>query len=670
MQTRNTLLMAAVLVLLGVFVYFYEIRGRETRETAEREASRLLSFEPTDARRLTVETADETVVVERQPTTTSATEDTQPEDDPTEDDATADGAEVRGGVWRIVEPLDLPADAAAIDSLLDRASRAEHEHMVTDSPDDLAIFGLQDPELRIALELKDGSSKSLELGGEAPIGSSVYAKRGDEPNIYMAGGGLKSGLKKTLFDLRDKKLLQFDESDIYRLEIATPGLQATVERASGSDAAVGDGWQITQPILGRADSDTIDDLLSDLHSEEAESFVLEEADASGLEQHGLQAPRIVLTLWSGESAQQRLMIGSESDDPEGFYARREDSSTVFVVPESLVDDLPDRLDRLRNRSVVDLQRDQIVNLAIADTAGTLRLEKPATEWQLTEPLMLEADSSAVSMLLSNLIDLRAEGFANDDDANRGGLENPLFTITVGRRAEADDAGERASLAPVVLRFGNQTRIVPLSDPTSTSENEPEMVDAYPVSASGDPTIYLVGVDDVDDLRPELFDLRSKTLVSFTQSELTSLEIRTPGSDSYSDSYAFEKTGDAWNLTSPTDLSWDPGDTNPVADLLWDLNYLSMETVEVEWRAGEPTPDLTVYGLGANAFRIIGRIQGDVVANLALGASVPASEIDNEDEFAPDEQVYITVSGGNGVYRVRGSLSEGVRELVEELRSLQ
>ena len=69
MQIRNTLIMAVVLIFVGGFVYFYEVRGRAEREEAERQEELLVHFdsEQVTALELTTTSGTESICAVRIP---------------------------------------------------------------------------------------------------------------------------------------------------------------------------------------------------------------------------------------------------------------------------------------------------------------------------------------------------------------------------------------------------------------------------------------------------------------------------------------------------------------------------------------------------------------------------------------------------------------------------
>ena len=637
MQTRNTVIMAVVLVLLGAFVYFYEIRGREAREEAERQAELLLHFDVDQVERVAVTTDEGTVTAVKE-----------------------------GDGWSITEPVVTAADGEAIDALVDRLHEAKREREIVEAAEDLAPFGLDAPAVRVELGLSGGDTLALALGKDTPVGFNAYATAGDQ-TVVAVTRSLKSSLDKKLFDLRDRAVLRFAESAVRSIELERGDLRALLRRqprsADGEQVEV--SWAAERPFSGKADHDTVEDLLSALHEGKAVAFVLDAAPTPAqLADYGLDRPYARITLRTDDEATHTLLIGSESDDPAGRYAMRAGGSAVFVVGDDLLEDLPARAEQLRNKQVLAFDRERVAALEVAHGDDRLRLVRDDGDWRVQQPRELAADASAVSRLLSALEDLRAEGFW------QGPPGAPALTVRIEAKPQAEaasastdedeaapsgqDAAEQPAAGtqptqatePLTLAVGRTVQRVPLS---KAGDKDAEPAPMRVVTVAGDDTVYLVPDEDLKDLFVDLFDVRRKTLVQFTQSDLTELDLQAGD-----DRWQLRKQDEEWRIGG--------GEAAPeekVSDLLWDLNFLRMEGIAAEWQ--DAPPDMTPWGLQPPRYRIVARTDEGVAADVAIGTEVPSSG--QEDSG----RVWVTVAGQPGVFEVSASLADAAAALVEALQ---
>ena len=622
MRFKNTLIMAIAALLLGGYVWFFEIRGREEREEAERVASRLLHFESDSVTGLTLQTDDGTVVLSRV------------------DDA-----------WRITTPYDLPADSAAVDSIVNRLQSADHERLIEEQPADLARFGLAEPEVMVTLQLDDGDTRTLAVGGGTPVGFNVFVQPGAGEAVYTSAASLKDALDKTLFDLRDRKILSFADADVARLQIDAGGLEAAIRRG----AEQGDGitrWELTEPLAARGDNETISSLLTRLRNDRALAYPTESATAEELASWGLDDPVATLTIWTAEDAAQTLQIGAESEAPAGYYARRLGSDAVFVVPAGLVDAVPDSVDDLRNKTVVAFARDRVESIAVSRSGESIELVKDGLDWRIEQPRGLPADTSTVATLLGGALALRAEGFAaGDRDDPRFAFDDPFLQVGFGLEPGPGTAtGEATDAArTVTLSIGASTAI--------EGEDDEEPVAARYVVVEGEPAVYVVPEAELDDLEVDLFALRSKTLASFDQSAVDRIELTAGGT---THALAKDDAG-SWSLIAPEAAAMD----SEVNDILWNLNYLNMEGIVAEWD-GEPDVNLGAYGLDAPALTVRAFAGDQMVAGISIGASVPADEIADLQQFAAGEQTYALVDGVPGLFRISARLRDAAQHLADTL----
>ena len=90
------------------------------------------------------------------------------------------------------------------------------------------------------------------------MSTGVYAKIDSDPKVYTVPSFTKASFDKTVNDLRDKRLLTFNQDKL--TSVAITGKGATYEFGKN---AQGD-WQITKPKQMRPDSLQVDDLIRTL----------------------------------------------------------------------------------------------------------------------------------------------------------------------------------------------------------------------------------------------------------------------------------------------------------------------------------------------------------------------------------------------------------------------
>jgi hypothetical protein len=90
----------------------------------------------------------------------------------------------RGLEWRMTVPQAGTADSAHLDNLADQVARTTISRTIADV-DDLAAFGLQEPEARVMLVLSDGTTIDVSIGAEDPGRTARYVHKTGDPLVYL-----------------------------------------------------------------------------------------------------------------------------------------------------------------------------------------------------------------------------------------------------------------------------------------------------------------------------------------------------------------------------------------------------------------------------------------------------------------------------------------------------
>lgn len=159
MKLRTILIMLAVLIVLGVVYYF--VRPKPEPPVAEEAPTFIWNFEMTDLQQISVSLPKQEISqawVKHEDRHFYF-------DEP-------DGPQVDRARWGGGIPLLLSGPAAA---------RLIAEQAVNEQ---LEVFGLDDPNMRIDLTLDNGDTFRIELGDSTPNRQGYYIKRTDSEDVY------------------------------------------------------------------------------------------------------------------------------------------------------------------------------------------------------------------------------------------------------------------------------------------------------------------------------------------------------------------------------------------------------------------------------------------------------------------------------------------------------
>lgn len=324
----------------------------------------------------------------------------------------AAGGDPEGGTsaaFTIREGEEAPedADATEVDLLLQNIESLRFERRLSETAAlDLDAFGLTEPDLTVRVERRDtrgSNAKILEagFGAETPAPGNRYLRRGDE--VVIVSDWSRENFDKSAWDLTDKRLFRFDAKEVRALRIRAGGREAAIERRDGD-------WWIVEPHRFAADPYDASRLASrvrearmigrarrDSTAEASDPFGFAEprltarfeiAPGEPDEEAGSEEPAAVPEAPSGETGGMPtprtgvLHLGNPSEDPSGVFARietgferssGEDDPTVFVVAESLFDELEESvrggLTGVRSLRLFRFSAWRVVELRLAGPAG-------------------------------------------------------------------------------------------------------------------------------------------------------------------------------------------------------------------------------------------------------------------------------------------------------------
>jgi hypothetical protein len=406
---RSTAILLVVAVLLGAFVYFYEIEGEEGRREAEEASKRVFTdLEAADIQAFEVTTTDEKTA----------------------------RLENRDGRWRVVSPVDFPADEVAADGIASTLAKLASEGVI-DDPQEPEAYGLGDDAARVRFEAGE-KQETLVLGKKTPVGSNSYVADEGDPRVFMVPTWRLNSFKKSLDELRDRRVLRFDRSQVERVAVSWPDTGVTLEKRDGK-------WWLTSPIEGPADQETVDDLLSELSFLRAEGFV--DGDVDEVRER-LRPPEfeVVLGLESEDDSARELSFVLGQVREEGDRLAQGAEKAYYTIPAERIDDFARTVVAYRFKDLAafesaDARRFEI---AFTDDGDETVIEGVRTDgaWTTTpEPMAAGRAASLVSELSRLKAESIAAESAGEEELAGLGLAPPAVRFRVYGDAPEEGADE-------------------------------------------------------------------------------------------------------------------------------------------------------------------------------------------------------------------------------------
>ena len=490
MRWQTTVALAVILAILGGAYYLYEIRWASEREQAASRKGRVFTVEPKDVTAVEIKRGGETLRLAR-----------------------------AGDGWEMTAPVKTRANGAEVDGMLTTILTAKIDREIAATPASPAEFGLDKPVADIDLTLKDGKQVGLSIGAKSPTGVWVYASEKGKPAVFVLPDSVAREASRPAADLRDRTILAYNRAEVTGFEIVTGEGAIAVEPAEAGR------WKIARPLALPADSDVVMDFLDKLGGGKVKEFVAESPPT--LAPYGLDRP-LRVTIHTGkdkERASRTLLLGRADADRKGTYAMREGGSTVFLLPDDVATALPRNVAVLRNKQLVDYDRDKVTKLDIDSPRGAVTLTREDGRWRIVAPQALPADQTEAGAMLVKLRDVRAVGFLTDDASGIPRyLPKPEVRVTLTQ--------DGATPTTLLLAPSTETRGGP---------------SAYAGIADKGP-VALVEAKWITELARTANDLRDRTLVSgLDPKAVKRVRVRVG-----SDVALLERSGDTeWKMLEPS-----------------------------------------------------------------------------------------------------------------------
>jgi len=357
------------------------------------------------------------------------------------------------GKWKLTEPKPLPADQDTVSGMVTNLSSLNADNVIEEKPSDLKQYGLAAPALTIDVKRKDGKTDELLIGDDTPTGSGVYAKLANDPRVVTIASFIKTSLDKTPNDLRDKRLMTFDQDKITRVDLEAKGQPLEF----GKDAQ--GEWRILKPRPLRADSSAVNGVVDKLRDAK-----MDLSGAGDTNKQFASSQKVAVAIVADAAGNHTIEVRKDKD--KNYYAKSTDVEGAYKIASDTGDALDKGLDDFRNKKLFDFG---FSDPSKVDANGAV-YDKSGDKWMSAGKPM---DNSTVQNLIDKLRDLSATKFA---DSAAG---QPVFTATV-----TSNNGKRAE--KVTIR---------------------KQGDQYFAQRENEPSIYQLDAKSVDDLQAAAKDVK-------------------------------------------------------------------------------------------------------------------------------------------------------------------
>jgi len=407
MQTRTTLILLVIAVLLASYIVFFERHRPTTAELSRRQTRVLEEFNRESVTSIALAmTGQEKIKL------------LWHEDD-----------------WKIESPKKLEADPTSVESILTTLDYLSKERVIEEKgARSMPQFGFADARLNAEVGIGD-ETIGLVIGNDAGEKNVYLALEGQDDEVYVVSRDVLESLGRPLDELRSRELVDIDQADISQMEIAasaTGGFQITNENGV---------FRLKGPPVVRADDRRVREITAELAPLTARRFVADDASADDMAAYGLDSPAARLQIdWNPDSDGKKnthkltaLIIGSQCRDSSNeTYASIEGSGTVVCISDRLARVLASPVESFRDMRLWNYRKDDVSSVRIRKDGEELHIARDdeyESEWKIKGAADIKADARAVSSLLSRFLDARAVDMVEKDSAGAD-FENADMTVSI------------------------------------------------------------------------------------------------------------------------------------------------------------------------------------------------------------------------------------------------
>ena len=375
--------------------------------------------------------------------------------------------------WAMTQPVKAKADPRVIEDIISVLGSLRVVVFEADGEYDLANYGLAQPKVTVTLQFTaDDPIQELQIGSDAGTPGRIYVARSDHRAVYAVNKEIYTKLNRTVFDLRDKRVIDFQRTATHRFVI----LQGDSKIECGKNV---DGeWEITDPVALKADAEAVDDLLFGVDALRAVAFV--DDQPKSLRPYGLDSPLIEASFMVPDAEPAVLLVGKMKGD--NIYVKAQNSASVFLVKKTLLDLVGMGVAGLRNKQILNFDGDAAAKIVLKHGDVNLTCQKQGTNWRLTHPVQEQAKNGAVNSIIYQINRLTVEAFlAVLPSVTTTGFDAPEVQLVVTLKDRREHRLEIGKLADDKHHYGYL-------------QNTPD-------------TVFLIKKETTENLRKTVDDLR-------------------------------------------------------------------------------------------------------------------------------------------------------------------
>ncbi len=236
--------------------------------------------------------------------------------------------------WDIQSPIETNADLSTVNSLLFDLKESKITEFVKIAVVAPKKFGLDIPQKSFSLKMKDGKTWVLKFGDQTDDGKQTFANRTGESTVFLISKEVVNKLFRSLHDLRNKKLLEFESAEVNKILIKTPDKLFELKKKGAE-------WRLEKPKKIKTQH-IGQDLIWTLKGLEFNSIVTPPLPGNLA---GLDAPLFSVSLWKDELEKvAALKVGKLVEQKQEYIVQV--GNQQYRVENKFLESIPSDLEKL------------------------------------------------------------------------------------------------------------------------------------------------------------------------------------------------------------------------------------------------------------------------------------------------------------------------------------
>ena len=384
-----------VAISLGLFVFIYEIEGDKKRKQKKEYNESLFKLNNNDIKLVRLKNKSQIIQYEK-----------------------------NDNSWNITQPINLEVDKNIIDSQISVFLNSKVKRIIGQVDENkLKNYGLGSSNIELYIETFNGLKINYEIGDESATKGDLFVFDKDSNSVILSSNELKVQTQKTLFELRDKKIIHFDKSNVKQISIITEDDSIIIK----NEDKINQLWKITSHDLN-GDNSQIDNYLSSLNRYTAVDFIdnPEKNEKSYLKNSQIS---IVLNLEPNRNSK-TLTIGESkiSNSDTVHYGFESGKSNIFLISNNDKKSLMKDSFYFQDKKLVDYDENNINEINIMGAYQLSVMNEDSLGWYISSDSTIKLDKVDMNRLFSAINGIQAVELVKSKNQDSFGINEPFIEV--------------------------------------------------------------------------------------------------------------------------------------------------------------------------------------------------------------------------------------------------